>query len=229
MSNRQRKAAPTDMWLAILVLGSLFGFSEVVLNGAIRAAGLPYRAGILTGVGVGLMAIAVAMFRKPLMLVGIATVAMLGKQLVVPILHVALTCKANSCLAVLLEGLALAGTVTLVGRRLERGLGVRIVGAASAALVASGAFHYLGIRLAPCNYLLSFNRPGGLLAFLSTEGLSWAIASALIFPVGYRLGEWLREGAPALRARQPLTYYATNAILVVGSWVASAAAISAGF
>lgn len=223
----QRKTA--DMWWFVVVLGSLWGLSEVVLNGVIRAAGLPYRAAILTGIGMGLMAIAVAVFRKPLPLLGMAVVTMAVKQLVVPILHVGLSCKANSCLAVSLEALALAGAVAVVGRRLDRNAVVRMVSAASAALVAAGAFHYLGIRFAPCNYLLSFNRPGGLLAFYAAEGVPWAVASALLFPMGYRLGEWLSANAPALRTRQPLAYYATNAALVLGSWVASAAAIAAGF
>lgn len=223
----QRKTA--DMWWVVLVLGSLWGLSEVVLNGAIRAAGLPYRAAILTGIGMGLMAIAVAMVRKPLPLLGMAVVTMAVKQLVVPILHVGLSCKANSCLAVSLEALALAGAVAVAGRQLDRGAVARMVGAASAALLAAGAFHYLGIRFAPCNYLLSFNRPGGLQAFYAAEGVPWAVASALLFPLGYRLGEWLRESVPALRTRQPLVYYTTNAALVLGSWAASAVAIAAGF
>jgi len=230
MSSVERKwAQPTDVWVGILALGSLWGFSEVVINGAIGAAELPYRAGILTGIGIGLMAIALAMFRKPLMLVGIAIVAILCKQLVVPLLHVSMMCKANSCLAVLLEGLAMAGTATLAGRKVHSSNLARMASGVSAALLAAGAFHFLGIRLAPCQYLLSFNRPDGLLAFLAAEGVPWAIFSALLFPVGYRIGEWLEDTTLALRTRQPLLYYATNGALVVGCWLASAAAIVAGF
>lgn len=219
----------TDTWMAVLVLGSLWGFTEVVLSGAIGAAGLPYRAAILTGVGVGLMAIAVAMRGKPWMLPAMAAVAVGVKQLAVPILNVAFPCNANSCLAVFIEGTALASGVALAGRRLERGVVTRAVSAAAAALVAAGAFHYLGIRFAPCKYLLSFNRPGGLLAFYGAEGVPWAIASALLFPLGYRIGEWLREAAPAWRARSAWAYYATNAALIIGSWAASAVAYAAGF
>ncbi|MBC7261097.1 MAG: hypothetical protein H5T63_03705, partial [Chloroflexi bacterium] len=151
------------------------------------------------------------------------------KQLVVPILHVSVLCKANSCLAVLLEGLALAGAVAVAGHSLHKNSLARAATGAAGALLAAGAFHYLGIRLAPCQYLLSFNRPGGLLAFLAAEGMPWAIASAVLFPLGYRLGEWLEANVLPLRLRQPLAYYATQVGLIAACWAASAAAIAAGF
>jgi len=223
-----RKVQSVDTWIAVLVLGSLWGFSEVVLGGAMGAARFPYRAAVLTGIAMGLMAVAIAMFRKPLLLVGIPAIAILCKQLVVPILHVSVMCKANSCLAVLVEGLALAGTVTLAGSALHRNGLARIASGASAALFAAAAFHFLGLRLAPCQYLLSFNRPGGLLAFLAAEGVPWAVFSAMLFPVGYRLGEWLKDTVLTLRTRRPFLYYATNAALVAGCWLASAVAIAGG-
>lgn len=228
MSNT-KKVQPIDIWVAVLALGSLWGFSEVVVNGFIQRAGLPFRAAILTGIGFGLMAVAVALLRKAWPLAGVAVVAILVKQLVVPILHVSVLCKANSCLAVLLEGLALAGAVSVAGSALHQRFLIRPVTAAAGALVAAGAFHYLGIRLAPCRYLLSFNRPGGLLAFLVAEGVPWAIASAVLFPLGYRLGEWLEAHVLPLRLRQPVAYYAAHAGLIVACWAASAAAIAAGF
>ncbi|MGC8787755.1 MAG: hypothetical protein ACP5Q1_10060 [Anaerolineae bacterium] len=218
-----------DMGMTILALGSLWGFSEVVVNGLIQRAGLPFRAAILTGIGVGLIAVAVALFRKPWPLAGIPVVAILVKQLVVPILHVSVLCKANSCLAVLLEGLALAGAVAVAGHSLHKNSLARAATGGAGALLAAGTFHFLGIRLAPCQYLLSFNRPGGLLAFLAAEGVPWAIASAVLFPLGYRLGEWLEANAVPLRLRQPLAYYAAQVGLIAACWAASAAAIAAGF
>jgi len=223
-----RRARLVDVVIAILVLGSLWGLSEVVLGGAMGAAGLPYRAGILTGIGIGIAGIAAGAFRKPFMPAGIALVAVSCKQLVVPILHVSVMCKANSCLAVMLEGLALAGVVSLAGRKLDRGYLAQIAGGVSAALLASAAFYFTGMRVAPCQYLLSFNRPGGLVAFVAVEGLVWAAFSALLFPVGYRLGARLRDTAVVLGSRKPLFYYATATALVVCCWVASGFAIAAG-
>lgn len=228
MSNTKRMQT-IDILVAVLALGSLWGFSEVVVNGFIQRVGLPFRAALLTGIGFGLMAVAVALLRKAWPLAGVAVVAILVKQLVVPILHVSVLCKANSCLAVLLEGLALAGAVSMAGRALQQRPFARPVAAAVGALVAAGAFHYLGIRLAPCQYLLSFNRPGGFLAFLAAEGVPWAVASAVLFPLGYRVGEWLEANVVPLRLRQRLAYYAAQAGLIVACWAASAAAIAVGF
>lgn len=223
-----KRAQQADLLIIILVLGSLWGFSEVVLGGAIVAAGVPYRAGILTGIGMGLMGIAISALRKPLMLAGIALLAILSKQLVVPILHVSVMCKANSCLAVMLQTLALIGVVSLAGRKLDRGYVARIASGASAALLAASAFYFLGMRVAPCQYLLSFTRPAGFLAFLADEALMWAVLSAILFPVGYWVGGRLRGTVPALRTRNPLFYYSISAVLVVCCWAASALAIVAG-
>jgi len=217
-----------DGLIGIVVLGSLWGLSEVVLAGAIRAAGLPWRAGILTGVGMGIMAIAVGLFGISSMPIAIALVAVLCKQLVVPILHVSVMCKVNSCLAVMLESLALAGTVTLMRHRLRKRRLFRIVSGASAGLLAAIAFYFIGMRVAPCRYLLSFDRPGGFQAFLAAEGLVWAIFSGILFPVGYWAGERLVRAVPRLRTKSPLFYYTTSAALVLCCWVASALAIAAG-
>ncbi len=214
--------------IIILVLGSLWGFSEMVLGSAIRAAGLPFRAGILTGIGMGLLAIALGASRRSLWLPGIALLAALCHQLAVPILHVSFMCRANSFLAVLLEGAALAGVALLVGRRLERGVPIQAASGATAALLAAGAFYFLGLRLAPCQYLLSFNRPGGLLAFMGAEGLIWAAFSALLVPVGYRIGTQLAASFRNAGQRKPTLYYLTSAVIVILCWAASALVIAAG-
>ena len=227
-TNEINRAQPVDVLIVIIVIGSLLGLSEVVLNGAIRAAGLPYRAGILTGVGIGLMGIALGVLRKPFALLGIALVAILCKQLIVPILHISLMCKANSCLAVMLEGLSLTGIVSLAGRRLDRSRLSQIASGGSAALLAAAAFYFIGMRVAPCRYLLSFNRPGGFTAFLAVEGLVWVIFSATLFPVGYWVGARLRDTVLAMGTRKPFFYYTTSGALVVCCWVASAFAIAAG-
>ena len=215
--------------IAILGLGSLWSLSEVMLGGAMRNAGLPFRAGILTGVGIGIMGISMGIFRKPLMLLGIALVAILGKQLVVPILHVSIMCKANSCLAVMLQGFALTGVVTLTRRKLDKGNLFRIASGMSAGLLAVTAFYFIGMHLAPCPYLMSFNYPGGYKAFLTVEGLVWMTFSGILFPVGYWVGARFRDTIVVLIKRRPLFYFATSAALVVCCWVVSAFAISAGF
>jgi len=128
-----------------------------------------------------------------------------------------------------LESLALSGVVTLGRRVVQRSALARIVAGAGAALLSAAAFYLVGPHVAPCQYLLSFAHKGGLPAFLIAEGLPWAVFSALLFPAGYWLGERLKQAAPVLKAKRPCVYYATNAVLITGSWLASAAAIAAGF
>ena len=224
-SGRRRAA---DAGLTVLALGSLWGFSEVVLAGLLGAANVPYRSAILTAVGIGLMAVALAMLRKPVVLAGVALVAILCKQLVVPILHVSLLCKANSVLAVAVQSLALAGVAYFATAALPRSNAARVASGATGALVAAGAFYVLGIRVAPCQYLSSFARAGGLSSFLVREGLPWALVSALLFPLGYRIGERLSEAMPALRDHKPALWYAANALVVAACWLTSAFAIAAG-
>jgi len=214
--------------IAVAVLGSLWGFSEVVLSGVLAAVGFHYRAAMLTGIGLGLMTIGVAAYDRLWMPVAGAVVAVMCKLLVVPLLHVPASCKANSCLAVVVEGLALSVTVALVGRRMRESPVARVSGGAGAALLASAVFYPVGLRLAPCAYLFSFGEAGGLSAFVLGEGVPWAIAAAFLVPVGYWLGERLREGV-LVWERKPLTYYVGAAGTVACCWAASAVAILSGW
>ncbi|MGC9025852.1 MAG: hypothetical protein ACP5NB_13660, partial [Chloroflexia bacterium] len=174
-SGKMQRAPIRDTLLVILILGSLWGLIEVVLGGAMRAIGMPYASAILVGLGLGTMGLGLALVRRPAPLLGIPVVAVLCKQLVVPILGVSVLCKANSCLAVLLEGAALVGVAALLGR--GRGELNRMAVGALAGLVGAGAFWLVGRHVAPCAYLLSFDSPAGLVRFLAVEGLLWAAFS----------------------------------------------------
>jgi hypothetical protein len=218
-----------DMLIALVVLGSIWGFFEVVVGGGMKAAGIPYRGDLLTGLGIGTMAVAVAMFRKPLMLIGIAALAVAVRQTAIPILHLSTFCKANSCLAVMLGGTALAGSAAIAGQRLRRGTLPRVLTGISAGLLASSSFYFIGMHVAPCRYLLSFNRPGGFVAFMLAEGLIWAALGGVFFPVGYRVGEQVRDGVTDFRLRRPALYYTASALVIACCWAGSTLAIARGF
>jgi len=210
----------TDMAIMVLILGTIWGFSEIVLSEAIKIWGIPFRAGILTGIGMGIMGIAVGFNKKALPLIGIALVTIATKQLVVPVLQCSVLCKANSCAAVLLQGGALCGAVAITGHKLHNLKSVRIVIPVSAALLAAGAFYFIGMRLAPCPYLLSFNHPGGLMSFYGAEGLSWAPFSGILFPVGYKLGAVLKKTLPVVKTAKPAVYYISAASCLICCYAA---------
>jgi hypothetical protein len=214
--------------LIILVLGSAWGFFEVVLGGAMKAASIPYKGDLLTGLGIGLMAVAAAVLARPLAGIGIAAVAVAVKQLAVPLLGLSFFCKANSCLAVVLAGGALAAATAVAGRRLERGIWPRVAAGCAAGLAGAGAFYWLGMRLAPCPYLLSFNHAGGFASFMVAEGLIWGALGGAFFPAGYQLGLALRDRLTDLQARKPAFYYGAGLTAAALAWLASGLAIASG-
>jgi hypothetical protein len=214
--------------LIILVLGSAWGFLEVVLGGAMKASSIPYKGDLLTGLGIGLMAVAAALLARPLAGIGIAALAVAVKQLAVPLLGLSFFCKANSCLAVMLAGGALAAATAVAGRRLAKGILPRVAVGCAAGLSGAGAFYWLGMRLAPCPYLLSFNHAGGFASFMVAEGLIWAALGGAFFPAGYRLGLALRGRLADLEVRKPALYYATALTAAAMAWLASGIAIAFG-
>lgn len=209
--------------IGILVFGSIWGLSEVVLGGGLSAADFPYKSGLLTGIGIGLMGMALAIYKKPAMLVGIGLVTVLVKLLAVPILHISVMCKANSCLAVFVEAVALSLVAFSLMSAMGKSVHARMGSGAAAAVIASVGFYFIGRQVAPCNYLLSFT-PGG---FIVTEGLIWASFSAILLPLGYWAGMKLEGKAFPWLTRKTL-YYATTAATIVICWGVSAIAIASG-
>jgi len=210
----------TDMAIMVLVLGTIWGFSEVFLSDTIKIWGIPFRAGILTGIGIGIMGIALGYGKKVLPLIGIALVTMAAKQLVVPVLQCSVLCKANSCAAVFLQGVALCGVAAIAGRKLNNTRSARFITPISAALASAGAFYFIGMKLAPCPYLLSFNHAGGFLSFMTAEGLAWAAFSGILFPAGYKLGSVLKNTIPEIKTAKPAAYYLTAATALICCYTA---------
>ena len=225
---KTKSLARRDVLVAIIVLGSVWGFLEVVLGGAMKSASIPYKGDLLTGLGIGVMAVCIALTRRPLLVLGIAVTAVALKQLAVPILHLPFLCKANSCLAVMLAGGTLAGTASIAGRTLEKGIVPRVVTGLSAGLLGATGFYFIGMHVAPCQYLLSFNRPGGLVSFMGAEGMIWGVLAGIFFPAGYRLGLTLQNNLYGLRTARPLAYYLVSAAIIACAWIVSGFAIASG-
>lgn len=226
---KEKSSKTVDVLIVVLILGSFWGLSEVILNGIIRQAGIPYRTGILIGVGMGLMGVAVGIVKKFSFLVGVALVAILCKQLIVPILHVSIMCKANSCLAVMIDSLLLTGAVAVIGSKLNKNLMYRIAGGLIAGFSAAVVFYLVGMKSVPCPSLLTFAGLQGFVSFLVKKGLVWMIFSGIFFPVGYFVGNRLKDIVFVIRAKKPLFYYAFSGTLVVCCWLAVAFAIVAGY
>ena len=210
----------SDLVMGIVLFGSLWGLSEGVISDFLVTLGTHFRAGILTGIGIGILGVALGLYRMPSILPFIALTTALSKQLVVPILGCSFLCKANGCAAVMLQGTVLAGCIALAGSHLRGSTLMRSITAFTAALIAAGAFWFIGMRLAPCAYLLSFAGAGGLQSFMLREGLVWALFSAILFPAGYRLGEWLQGSLISFKEEMPVRYFALSGVFTACCWAA---------
>jgi hypothetical protein len=209
------RSSKKEIMLWILILGSLWGLSEAVL-GNVMSGGMPFRASVLTGIGIGIMGIALGVFKRPTMLIGIALITAASKQVAVPLLGCSILCKANSCLAVFLHATLLTCTVAMMGKRRGNIVPLFLAGF-SAVLLSAATFYFAGMHLAPCAYLLSFNHTGGILAFLTTEGIPWALFSGVALPAGYRLGESLKGSIFQFRSK-PWIYYTASSAIIICCW-----------
>ncbi len=221
----EEKISGAKLLVAVVVLGSVCGLVEVIGGGLIRQAGIPFRAGLLTGIGFTVIGFGMAIFKRPLIALGIGMVAILCKQLVVPILHISVVCKLNSCLAVMLEYGALSAIAAITIGRMKEQTESRIFTGGAAAFAGSIAFYIIGMRVAPCMYLLSFNNIAGFGSYLVKESLSWTVFSALLFPLGWRSGERLTERAFTLARQKPGLFYTGATLATFLCWVICALAI----
>ncbi len=218
-----------DIVLAILVFGSMWGLIEVVGGGLLIKLNSPTKAVFLTGLGLGTMAIALAVYRRTWILLIAPLIAMAVKQLVVPVLGLPVTCMANGSLAVMLEGLSFGGAAYLLSRPIKKSFAGRATAGFAGAFVGGTAFWAIGMHIAPCAYLMSFNSTAGFFRFMAQESLLWAAFSALTVPVGYAIGERIRDRVGSFAEARPSLYYIGLAVAIVLCWGFSAFAISKGF
>lgn len=214
-AENERKNGLFDMLMLVLLFGSLWGLGEALLGNVIRSAGLPVRAAVLTGLGMGLMGAVFGVARKPALLPVTALVTAATMQLAVPVLHCSFLCKANSGLAVVLHGVSLAGVMIFIGGGGRKSALVFGIAGFTAAVLSSVAFYHIGMKLAPCDYLLSFAGEGGLARFMIKEGALWGLLSALMFPAGVAAGTRLAKAVTSWKSRRPGLVYCTSAASVV--------------
>ncbi|MDA3792816.1 MAG: hypothetical protein PF545_04065 [Elusimicrobia bacterium] len=218
-----------NLVIAVIALGALCGLAEVVVGNWLRNAGFPYRSGLLTGIGLAVLGFGIAIFKKPLMAIGIAFVAILVKQMTVPILGVSVMCKMNASIAVMLEYAALGGLGALFFNKIKgKGIKNKALVGGGAAFTGAVSFYFIGMQVAPCKYLLSFAGLTGFGSYLSIEALSWTLFSAVLFPVGWKMGEKASSSVIEIMESKPAVFYAVSAVTVIFSVAVSGMVISKG-
>ncbi len=203
---RDEKISKTAVLLAVIAMGTVCGVIEVAGKQFLHQINFPYTSAILVGLCFGIIGIGLAVIRKPIIIIVMAAVAVICKQLVVPILGVSLMCKANACVAVMLEYGSLAAIAAITMGRMKKNVNMRILTAGTAAFLGAATYFFIGMHVKPCPYMLSFNVSGGFVKFLTVEGLIWAAFAAIMFPFGWTVGEKLREKTLILLEHKRLSY-----------------------
>ena len=213
--------------IGILVFGSVWGLLEATLGGFLHMIIFPNKGAIMSGIGLAIMASALAIYRKPAMLPGIGIVAASFKLLDVWLfsLPVASIHIVNPAMAIVFESLAFGLVAVFIMNRIAKNAFIGIGAGALVGIISAVAWVYFAIYVmnAPAYARVVFTAGG----FIANQGVLQAAFSAIFLPLGYLAGEKLAVKTPPVLARRSV-YYAVSVATVLCCWGISALAIVAG-
>ena len=222
-----RRIKSIHVIIAILVFGSVWGFFEATLGGFLHMIIFPNKGAIMAGIGVAIMASALAIYRKPSMLPGIGIVAASFKLLDVWLfaLPVASIHIINPAMAIIFESLAFGLVAVFLMNKIAKNAFVGIGAGVLAGLVSATAWVYFAIYVmnTPAYARVVFTAGG----FIANQGVAQAAFFGIFLPLGYLVGEKLATKTLSVSISRPL-YYATSAAIICLCWGVSAIVIMAG-
>ena len=213
--------------IGILVFGSIWGFLEATLGGFLHMIIFPNKGAIMGGIGVAIMASALAIYKKPSMLLGIGIIAASFKLLNVWFLFVPITSIhiINPAMAIIFESLAFSLVAAFMMNRIAKNAFVGVGAGVLAGLTSAIAWVYFAIYVmnAPAYARVVFTAGG----FIANQGVVQAAFFGILLPLGYLVGEKLAtKTSPVLISRS--LYYATSAAIICLCWGISAVAKMTG-
>jgi len=214
--------------LGILVFGSIWGLLEATLGGFLNLILFPNKGAIMAGIGVAIMASALAIYKKPSMLLGIGVVAASFKWFNAWLLFVPLNAiqVVNPAMAIIFESFAFALVAAFLMNRMEKKVLVGVGAGALAGFVGAVAWVYFAIYVlnAPAYARVVFTAG----EYISNQAVIQAVFMGLFAPLGYLAGTKLAAKTfPALTKKMPL-YYASTVATIVICWGVSAIAFVSG-
>jgi hypothetical protein len=214
--------------IGVLVFGSIWGFLEATLGGFLNLIIFPNKGAIMSGIGVAIMASALAIYRKPAMLPGIGIVAASFKWLNAWLLFVPASAVQiiNPAMSIILEALAFSLVVAFLMNRIEKNVYVGVWAAVLAGLMSAIAYVYFAVYVthSPIFARLGIESIG---EFIVGNGVVQAVFFGVLAPLGYVVGKKLAAITSPVLTRRPI-YYAVSASTVLLCWGVSALAIMAG-
>ena len=227
--------------VGILIFGSIWGLLQSTIGGVFGSFDSFFKSQLhvcpcpLVGaiLGVPIMTAALAIYKRPAMLVGIGLTAAPFSFLVIPIRNIpAFTTPAttypiiNPVIAMIFSSITFSLITTLVMRKSELTTPILIGAGVLSGFLSSIAFIYTVVALgAP---ILTAARLSGQLAFIATNGVLWTAISAATSPLGYATAPKLQlKLSPLISGNRWLYRLAPVAIIAV-SLVVSAMFAAAG-
>jgi len=213
--------------IGILVFGSIWGVLEATLGGFLHLIIFPNKGAIMAGIGVAIMSLALAIYRKPSMLPGIGIVAASFKLLDVWLFFLPITSIhiINPAMAIIFESLAFSLVAVFVMKRIAKNAFIGVGAGVLAGLISAAAWVYFAIYVmnAPAYARVVFTAGG----YIANQGVAQAVFSGVFVPLGYLIGAKLAvKTSPALINRA--FYYATSAAIICFCWGISAIAKMSG-
>lgn len=207
--------------LVTISLGAALGLLEMAVSWLWKTQQWKWRSAVLAGAGALVMALALGLFNRALVVFAVALAAVAGREFGLLALGQPPFCQANASLGLLLNGACLAGGVWLARGRLFSGRLRRAVVAGAAMLVSGGAFFLIGRTVRPCRDLLAFNYNGHLAAYLLQKAAPMALLAAVAFPLAYELGKALAGRLTPLWLNHRLRVSWVAGAVTLGFWLAS--------
>lgn len=200
--------------LFALTIASLWSFSEIILKS--ETISIQYHSALLTSLAFGFLILFYSVFKdiKYIMIITIATIFI--KCLCVPIQGGSFSGLTNSSLAIGLNGLIITAMLLIKRKNLKYKY-LSILGFSSAIAVAF-FFRIIGLHLSPCPYLTSFSGLSGIFRFIFTEGIIWALFSALTVPIFYFIGTAFKQKINNLYLYNQRRYYISFSLALILSF-----------
>jgi len=213
--------------IGILVFGSIWGLLEATLGGFLHMIIFPNKGAIMGGIGVALMGTALAIYKKPSMLLGIGVITALFKLLDVWIFALPITSIhiINPAMAIIFESLAFGLVAVFLMDKIAKNAVIGVGAGALVGITSAIAWVYFAIYVmnAPLYARVVFTAG----EFIANQGVAQAAFFGVLLPLGYLVGTKLAARTYPVLARRPL-YYAVSAATICLCWGISAIAKMAG-
>lgn len=218
----------TQYVIGILVFGSIWGLLEATLGGAMHLVNFPNTGAIMGGVGMAVMGLSLALYRKPLMLMGIGAIAASFKLLNVWLLLIPINVPhiINPVAAILLEAIAFSLVASLLMNWMTKNPYTFVWGVVLAGMLSAFSFALVAVYV---THIPITTQSGidSVREFVISNGLVQAIFAGVLAPLGYLAGKKLTLITSYVSARKSV-FYAISTTTILACLGISTLAIITG-